>query len=243
MFKKLMSLFNKIQLYLNLLHKRLISKKKYYSFSGVDVVIENIFRNKKKGFYIDVGCQHPIKNNNTYLLNKKGWKGINIDLDKDNIDLFNISRPYDENINIAISNEIGETDLFFYHKKSPINTINKKISEYQNAKVTQIKKIKTDTLNNIISASKYNNSKFDLLSIDVEGHELQVLQGLDFDRYSPDVIIVEFLDLSISKLEIKNQSIENLFKTDLYKFLISKNYTFVNFIYADLIFVKKEFKD
>ena len=243
MFKKLMSLFNKIQLYLNLLHKRLISKKKYYSFSGVDVVIENIFRNKKKGFYIDVGCQHPIKNNNTYLLNKKGWKGINIDLDKDNIDLFNISRPYDENINIAISNEIGETDLFFYHKKSPINTINKKISEYQNAKVTQIKKIKTDTLNNIISASKYNNSKFDLLSIDVEGHELQVLQGLDFDRYSPNVIVVEFLDLTISKLEIKNQSVENLFKTDLYKFLISKNYSFVNFIYADLIFVKKEFKD
>ena len=243
MFKKLMSLFNKIQLYLNLLHKRLISKKKYYSFSGVDVVIENIFRNKKKGFYIDVGCQHPIKNNNTYLLNKKGWKGINIDLDKDNIDLFNISRPYDENINIAISNKIGETDLFFYHKKSPINTINKKISEYQNAKVTQIKKIKTDTLNNIISASKYNNSKFDLLSIDVEGHELQVLQGLDFDRYSPNVIVVEFLDLTISKLEIKNQSVENLFKTDLYKFLISKNYSFVNFIYADLIFVKKEFKD
>ena len=238
-----MSLFNQIQLYLNLFHKRFISKKKYYSFSGVDVVIENIFRNKKKGLYIDVGCQHPIKNNNTYLLNKKGWKGINIDLDKDNIDLFNISRPYDENINIAISNKIGETDLFFYHKKSPINTINKKISEYQNAKVTQIKKIKTDTLNNIISASKYNKSKFDLLSIDVEGHELQVLQGLDFDHHSPDVIVVEFLDLTISKLEIKNQNIENLFKTDLYKFLISKNYTFVNFIYADLIFVKKEFKD
>ena len=238
-----MSLFNQIQLYLNLFHKRFISKKKYYSFSGVDVVIENIFRNKKKGLYIDVGCQHPIKNNNTYLLNKKGWKGINIDLDKDNIDLFNISRPYDENINIAISNKIGETDLFFYHKKSPINTIDKKISEYQNAKVTQIKKIKTDTLNNIISASKYNKSKFDLLSIDVEGHELQVLQGLDFDHHSPDVIVVEFLDLTISKLEIKNQNIENLFKTDLYKFLISKNYTFVNFIYADLIFVKKEFKD
>ena len=42
-----MSLFNQIQLYLNLFHKRFISKKKYYSFSGVDIVIENIFRNKK----------------------------------------------------------------------------------------------------------------------------------------------------------------------------------------------------
>jgi len=238
-----MNLFNKFQIHLNILQKKIFYKKNYYSFSGVDVIIENIFRDKDRGLYIDVGCQHPIKNNNTYILNKKGWKGINIDLDKDNIDLFNISRPNDENVNIAISNKISEVDLFFYHKKSPINTIEKKISDYQNAKVTQVKKIKTDTLNNIIYASKYNNSKFDLLSIDVEGHELQVLQGLDFDRYSPDVIIVEFLDLTISKLEIKNQSVENLFKTDLYKFLISKNYTFVNFIYADLIFVKKEFKD
>ena len=186
-----MNLLNRIQLHLNLFHKKIISKKKYYSFSGIDVVLENIFRNKKNGFYIDVGCQHPIKNNNTYLLNQKGWKGINIDLDKDNIDLFNISRPDDVNVNVAISNKIDEVDLFFYHKKSPINTINKQISDYQKAKVNQVKKIKTDTLNNIISTSKYSNLKFDLLSIDVEGHELQVLQGLDFNLYSPDVIVVE----------------------------------------------------
>jgi len=233
----------KIQNYLNLIHKRIISKKKYYSFSGVDIVIENIFKNQKNGFYIDVGCQHPIKNNNTYLLNKKGWCGINIDLDKDNIDLFNHSRPHDDNINIAVSNKIAEVELFFYHKKSPINTIDKKISDYQKAKVTQIKKIKTNTLNNIIENSKYRKSKFDLLSIDVEGHELNVLEGLDFNFYSPNVIVVEFLDLSLPKLEIKNQNIDNLFNTDLYKFLISKNYILVNYIYADLIFVKKNFRD
>ena len=238
-----MILFKKIQNYLNLLNKKIISKKKYYSFSGVDIVIENIFKNQQNGFYIDVGCQHPIKNNNTYLLNKKGWCGINIDLDKDNIDLFNHSRPHDDNINIAVSNKIAEVELFFYHKKSPINTIDKKISDYQKAKVTQIKKIKTNTLNNIIENSKYRKSKFDLLSIDVEGHELNVLEGLDFNFYSPNVIVVEFLDLSLPKLEIKNQNIDNLFKTDLYKFLISKNYILVNYIYADLIFVKKDFRD
>ena len=238
-----MILFKKIHNYLNLIHKKIISKKKYYSFSGVDIVIENIFKNQKNGFYIDVGCQHPIKNNNTYLLNKKGWCGINIDLDKDNIDLFNHSRPHDDNINIAASNKIAEVELFFYHKKSPINTIDKKISDYQKAKVTQIKKIKTNTLNNIIENSKYRKSKFDLLSIDVEGHELNVLEGLDFNFYSPNVIVVEFLDLSLPKLEIKNQNIDNLFNTDLYKFLISKNYILVNYIYADLIFVKKDFRD
>ena len=61
-------MFNKIYLELNLLHKKFISKKKYYSFSGVDIILEKIFKNHCKGIYIDVGCQHPIKNNNTYLL-------------------------------------------------------------------------------------------------------------------------------------------------------------------------------
>lgn len=236
-----MSLFNKFQIHLNILQKQIFYKKNYYSFSGVDVVIGNIFRDKDRGLYIDVGCQHPIKNNNTYILNKKGWKGINIDLDKDNIDLFNISRPNDENINIAISNKISEVELFFYHKKSPINTIDKKTSNYQQAKVTEIKKVNTNTLDNVISKTKYKNSKFDFLSVDVEGHELQVLEGFDFNLYSPDVIVVEYLDLTLSKIEVKNQNIENIFKTDLYKFLISKKYILVNYIYADLIFVKKDF--
>lgn len=236
-----MSLFNKFQIHLNILQKQIFYKKNYYSFSGVDVVIGNIFRDKDRGLYIDVGCQHPIKNNNTYILNKKGWKGINIDLDKDNIDLFNISRPNDENINIAISNKISEVELFFYHKKSPINTIDKKTSNYQQAKVTEIKKVNTNTLDNVISKTKYKNSKFDFLSVDVEGHELQVLEGFDFNLYSPDVIVVEYLDLTVSKIEVKNQNIENIFKTDLYKFLISKKYILVNYIYADLIFVKKDF--
>ena len=85
-------MFKKISFYLNLFHKKVFSKKGYYSFSGVDIIIENIFRNQNNGFYIDVGCQHPIKNNNTYHLYKKGWVGINIDLDIDNINLFNTAR-------------------------------------------------------------------------------------------------------------------------------------------------------
>jgi len=238
-----MTPFHRFFLNLKLIHKKIISKKNYYSFSGVDVIIENIFRNKQKGFYVDVGCQNPIKNNNTYLLYKKGWFGLNIDLDKDNIDIFNVSRPNDENINTAISNKVGQTDLYFYHKKSPINTIDKSTSDFQKANVSEIKKIQTDTLNNILYNSKYKNTKINLLSVDVEGHELQVFEGLDFNLYKPDVIVVELLDLNVKKLEIKNLNIENLFNTELYKFLTSKNYILVNCIYSDLIFINKDFRD
>jgi len=238
-----MTPFYKFFLNLKLIQKKIISKKNYYSFSGVDVIIKDIFRNKKKGFYVDVGCQNPIKNNNTYLLHKKGWFGLNIDLDKDNIDFFNVSRPNDENINTAISNKVGQTDLYFYHRKSPINTIDKSTSDFQKANVSQIKKIQTNTLNNILNNSKYKNTKINLLSVDVEGHELQVFEGLDFNLYKPEVIVVEVLDLNVKKLEIKNLSIENLLNTELYKFLISKNYILVNCIYSDLIFINKDFRD
>ena len=53
--------------------------KKSYSLSSVDLIIDYLFKNIKKGVYIDVGCNHPIKFNNTYLLYKRGWSGINID--------------------------------------------------------------------------------------------------------------------------------------------------------------------
>ena len=81
------------------------------------------------------------------------------------------------------------------------------------------------------------------MSVDVEGHELQVFLGFDFEKYSPNVIVVEFLDLSLSKIEIKDQNINNIINSELYKFLTSKGYTLVNFIYDDLIFVKNSFRN
>ena len=96
---------------------------------------------KNTGIYLDIGSQHPISNNNTYLLFKRGWSGVNIDLDKKNIDLFNVSRPNDINLNYAISSSVSEKKLYFYHDKSPINTLNSNVSFRKHLK--EIKTIKT----------------------------------------------------------------------------------------------------
>ena len=72
-----------------------MSSKISYSYGGIDALVANIFKDKKFGIYCDVGSSHPIKNNNTYLLHKKGWLGTNIDLDLKNIQLFNYARPKD----------------------------------------------------------------------------------------------------------------------------------------------------
>ena len=96
-------------------------EKKSYSFGGCDLLVDYLFKSLDKGFYIDVGCQHPITNNNTYLLHQRQWGGINIDLDDKNIKLFNTHRPKDINICACLSSKEQIKDLYVFHSSSPIN--------------------------------------------------------------------------------------------------------------------------
>ncbi|MDA9631558.1 SAM-dependent methyltransferase, partial [Candidatus Pelagibacter sp.] len=59
---------------------------------GEDKFINDYFKKKTNGVYIDVGCYHPLDGNNTHLLFKKGWNGINIDINFFSISLFNFLR-------------------------------------------------------------------------------------------------------------------------------------------------------
>ena len=229
--------------FLKVFLKSFTHKKISYSYGGIDSLILHIFKNQKNGFYLDIGCGHPIKNNNTYLLNKKGWSGINIDLDEENIDLFNSYRKKDVNLATAVSDKEGETDLYFYHSKSALNTISKENADFQKAKVSKIKKIKTQTINKIIENSPFKDRKIDFLSVDVEGSELAILKNFDFAKYSPKVIVVEYLDLSLKKLEIKNLNINNIIKSEIYKLILSNNYTLANILHSDLVFINNNFRD
>lgn len=74
----------------------------FYSQEGEDMVLRKIFKNQKKGFYVDIGAHHPKRFSNTHLLYKKGWKGINIDVTPGSIKLFNQLRPRDTNLELGV---------------------------------------------------------------------------------------------------------------------------------------------
>ena len=208
--------------------------KKSYSGGAQDLIINYFFKDKKKGVYIDVGCYHPYNGNNTKLLYDRGWSGINIDLDFHTIDFFNFVRKRDENINIAISEKEGEKDLYFFHNRSAINSL----SEIRKKEAKEIRKIQTKTLNSILENSKFKNEKINLLSIDVEGHEMEVLNSLNLEKYTPEMLVIEFLNEDIFKnLEFHNQNISKIINSEIYKYMIKNNYYFVNWLHSDLIFV------
>ena len=108
------NLFEKIHILQNLYIKnKCFLKKKSYSMDGEDIEIFNYFKNKKNGFYVDVGAYHPIQRNNTMLLYLNGWEGINIDISDFSIKLFNHLRPRDSNLNLAVSNKEGNVEMFY----------------------------------------------------------------------------------------------------------------------------------
>ena len=221
--------------------RKIKSKKISFSQTGLDLLLSNIFKNYKKGFYIDVGCNHPVYNNNTFIFYQKGWRGLNIDLDKSSIDLFNIYRKNDLNIHAALSSSNHTQNVYEFHAKSPLNTLVHKVANYQKAKVKNTYEINTQTLNQIIEKNKISK-KINFLAIDVEGHELEVLKGFDFKIHQPDVIVVEYLDLNLDKLEIQNLNINNVLRSEIYEYLINKNYSLINWLHSDLIFVNNKFK-
>ena len=213
---------NKLHILQNIyLKNRYFLKRKSYAMDGEDIAIDLFNKKKNNGFYVDVGAHHPIQRNNTHLLFKKGWEGINIDVNQFSIDLFNFLRPNDLNLQVAVSNKEGDI-LFFYQKKfSQLNTTDKKIAEENFQGNFQQRKVKCQTIKNILDNSKYKNKKIDFLNIDVEGSEMKVLETLNFKIYDPSLICIEILgyrDLCPEKreIEIKNNRI--------YKFLVDRGY-------------------
>jgi len=212
-----------------------IKLKKSYSNWGIDMMTYFFFSKKDKGVYIDVGCHHPFLNNNTYPLHKRNWSGINLDIDFSSIDIFNYFRPDDLNIQVGVSDRVGVSDLYFYHNRAAKNTLSKDMGSSSKS----IKKINTNTLNNIIENSKFKDKKINFLSIDVEGFELKVLKGFDLDKYKPDLIVLEFIQPNIK--EFSEQNINIIQESELYKYMISKNYKMINWIHADLVFVPNSY--
>ena len=193
----------KIHIFQNIYFKhKYFIKKKSYSMDGEDIFIINYFKNKNNGFYIDVGCYHPLHRNNTFLLHKNGWSGINIDIHQFSIDLFNYLRPNDVNLNCAVSNSNGVTKMFYQKKLSQLSTIDEKQAKIAFQGNIKTSEIKCFTLDAILEKLKFNDKKIDLLDIDVEGADLKVLKGFNLQKFKPELICVETHEKEIKHSEI-----------------------------------------
>ena len=199
---------------------------------GEEKIILDLFDNNFKGKFVDLGCFHPTRHNNTFELYKKGWRGINVDLNPFTIELFNFFRPKDININTAISNKNEEVELYYINEFNTQNTLDKNhlefLKSHHNVPQKQIikKKIYTEKLENILN--KYNFKKIDFLNIDIEGHELKILENFDFENTYVKTICVEMIDHN-EKSKEKNHKIRKILNKNFYLLKqLDINYIYIN---------------
>ena len=191
----------KIYLYYNLyIRHKCFLRRKQYSQWGEDLIIKEFFKDKKAGIYFDVGCFHPIMYSNTCALFKKGWRGINIDINPTSVDLFNIVRPNDLNLCTTINENPKEFKIFFDHPFSPVNTLDQ--THYNSLKAEFFKDvsfttIKSKSIDEILKFKK--TEKIDFLNIDVEGSDLSILTQLVPDKMKPSLISIETHNVDSSK--------------------------------------------
>ena len=197
---------------------------------------------KKKGLYVDIGCYHPIKFSQTYKLYKFGWTGINLDISKESIDLFNSFRPKDKNLNIGISLKSGIEDGYFNKKISTTNSLGQDYSNQSSKKKSFIRKIETKTINQIFEEN--NISEVDFLKIDCEGMDLSIIKTFNFEKYKVNFLSIELLYGDVGDfIKNKNNNIKSVhqlfFKSELYQFLKDNFELIDHFGFAFLLANKK----
>jgi FkbM family methyltransferase len=207
------------------------SLKYSFSFTGEDRIIEGIIKPliTEEGFYVDVGCNHPVFLSNTYLFYRRGWKGICVDPNQDLIDTFALFRPRDVAVCALVSDSVQERDFYLLQNNVLSTTETFALEEYQKEGL-QIKKTRVvpRTLTQILD--EHNAPPLiDFLSIDAEEHDFNVLKSLDFQKYTPKLIV----------LEDETYGMENAESHLIGAFLREKQYELVGFVLKNMYFVYK----
>jgi hypothetical protein len=199
------------------LAKKWINRNVKLSFSefGEDILIQSHFNYKENGFFVDVGCNHPVTNSITFALYLKGWSGVNVDGNKDLVNECLRIRKKDISVNALVSNEEKEVEYIRFSNDA-LNSINGDvIEEWNKSMVIAKEKRSTVTLTNLLKSYFPNGKKIDLLSIDVEEHDFEVLSSLDFQLFPPQLIVIEMKNFRMSEPHpIRN-------------FLMEKNYEMI----------------
>ena len=218
-----------------------IRNKKFLKNSsqfGEDKFILDLFNKDYRGKYLDLGCYHPTRHSNTHILYQSGWTGINIDLNPLTIELFNFMRPKDINYNIGISNIEEEKELYFINEFNTQNTLDKNqlnfLKNHHNVKDREIlkTKLKTKKLETILLDNNFHN--IDFFNIDIEGHELEVIESIDFDKFKFKYICIEMIqhnEISVNR----SKKIKDILNNN--HFTIVKKFEF-NYIYKNTLLVK-----
>jgi FkbM family methyltransferase len=163
-----------------------------YAGNFEDVVLERVFRGINRGFYIDVGAYEPIDQSVTHHFYLKGWNGINIEPNPAPFRALAAARDRDVNLNVGLSNHEGSIRVF--SADGACWSVDRGlITGWFGVPADKIveRVMPVRTLAAICERHAPQDAAIEFLKIDVEGHEREVVEGGDWNRWRPRVVLIE----------------------------------------------------
>jgi FkbM family methyltransferase len=148
-------------------------------------LVWDFFQRKTTGVFVEVGANHPIKENQTWFLEQQGWSGVLIEPNPKLFKLLCEQRPRSRAVQAAVGAQTGEVELLL-GLKHVHSTLAPVLGDPLSGEKVRVPLC---TLDSILAEAGVTT--IDFLSIDVEGMELQVLQGLDLEKFAPQLILME----------------------------------------------------
>lgn len=166
-------------------------KKISFAQNQEDILLDRVFRGRPEGFYIDVGACHPVFHSVTKFFYERGWNGINIEPIPSMFDILARDRERDVNLPVGLSNREGTLRFLEVPAAVGYSTFSGEQAEQLRAWGYELieHEIPVTTLARV--CERYAGRTIDFLKIDVESHEREVLEGGDWGRFRPRVVLIE----------------------------------------------------
>jgi FkbM family methyltransferase len=166
----------------------------YYSQHGEDLLLDGIFAGQEAGFFVEVGCIDGVRFSNTLTFEERGWKGICVEAHADYIEALRSNRPNSIVEHCAAGEADEESVTFYANFRGSLSSLDRTqegrfraFGKYFGGFTEQkVAKRRLDTV-----LTRHGVQQVDLLSLDIEGYEVEAIQGLDLSRHRPRVMVIE----------------------------------------------------
>jgi FkbM family methyltransferase len=175
-----------------------------YAQAGEDMLVSHAFVELgiRRPTYLDIGAHHPTWLSNTFFFYRRRSHGVLVDADPAVMRKLKLRRPRDELVNAAVAGTDGERTMYMFRgatfNLAHMNTLSEEqAEEFRREGWTQVGTMTVPVLSPTTLIERHCQGRApDLVSLDIEGVDLEVLRAWDFARFRPKAIIVETLSYS-----------------------------------------------
>lgn len=140
------------------------------------------------GYFVEVGANEPRLRSQTWHLEQAGWSGILVEPQPDLVEALKTLRAA-RVFAVACSGPENAGHALPFYVAGPLSSLDR-AGMAPGATPEKVIDVPVRTLDSILEEAQAPVG-FDFLSIDVEGHEIDVLRGLSLSRWQPRLVMLE----------------------------------------------------